>query len=89
KFTGLPAPFDGLGVDLNGSYVTSSVAIHHDANGVPTAFGPLPGTFEFSGNGALFFEKGPVNLRLSAQYESKVLFAVGSVAGTTGYPGIA
>ncbi len=87
KFTGLPAPFDGLGVDLNGSYVDSSVAIHHPT---PTTSisGQLPGTFKYSGNGAIFYERGPIELRLSAQYESKVLFAVGSIAGDTGYAGI-
>jgi len=68
-------------------YVDSSVAIHHPT-GLPTVFGQLPGTFEYTGNGAVFYEKGPVNLRLSMQYESKVLFAVGSIAGTTGYAGI-
>ena len=83
KFSGLPSPFDGLGVDLNAAYVDSAIQLH-------PGFGkqPLPGTFKYTGNGALFFEKGHVNLRLSLQYESKVLFAVGSIAGTTGYPGI-
>lgn len=83
KFTGLPVPFDGFGVDLNASYVDSAIQLHPGF-----AKQPLPGTFEYTGNGALFYEKGPINLRLSAQYESKVLFAVGSIAGTTGYPGI-
>lgn len=87
KFTGLPSPLDGLGVDLNASYVDSSVAIHHPT-ATTTVYGQLPGTFEFSGNGAIFYEKGPIDLRLSMQYESKVLFAVGSVAGQTGYAGI-
>lgn len=87
KFTGLPAPFDGLGVDLNGSYVKSSVAIHHPT-ATTSVYGQLPGTFEYTGNGAIFYERGPVELRLSAQYESKVLFAVGSINGLSGYPGI-
>jgi len=87
KFTGLPSPLDGFGVDLNGSYVDSKVAIHHQTDGV-IVNGALPGTFEYSANGAIFYEKGPVNLRFSAQYESKVLFALGSIDGRTGYAGI-
>jgi TonB-dependent receptor len=72
KFTTLPAPFNGLGIDANVAYVDSSVALHA---GLPSQ--PLPGTFEYTGNAALFYEKGPVNLRLAMQYESKALFGVG------------
>jgi len=83
KFTDLPSPFDGLGVDLNAAYVSSSIALHP---GMPNQ--SLPGTFAYTGNGALFYEKGPISVRLSLQYESKALFAVGSVSGATGYAGI-
>lgn len=72
KFTRLPKPLDGLGLDANMTYVDSSVALHA---GLPSQ--PLPGTFEYTGNAALFYEKGPVNLRLAMQYESKALFGVG------------
>jgi len=60
------------------------VAIHA---GLPSQ--PLPGTFELTSNAALFYEKGPINLRLAMQYESKALFGVGGSPTTFSYATIA
>ncbi len=84
KFTKLPQPFDGLGIDANMAYVDSSVALHDGL-----ASQPLPGTFEYTGNAAVFYEKGPINLRLAMQYESKSLFGIGGSPHTFDYATIA
>ncbi len=72
KFTKLPAPFDGLGVDLNWAFVDSGVSLR---NGEPSRL--LPGTFGTTGNAALFYEAHKLQLRLALQYESKALFGIG------------
>ncbi|HEX7854348.1 MAG TPA: TonB-dependent receptor [Sphingobium sp.] len=76
KFTGLPGMLGGLGVDANVTYVDSAVALR-DGESVA-----LPGTFKWSWNAAVFYERGPVKMRLSPQYESSVLFGVGSTRAT-------
>ena len=76
RFSGLPGLLSGLGVDSNFSYVDSAVELR-DGDKVA-----LPGTFEFTGNAALFYEHGPVKIRLAGQYESAVLFGVGSSRAT-------
>lgn len=72
KFTGLPGVLGGLGVDANLTYVASAVAVR-DGEGSVT----MPGTIPWSWNAALFYERGPVQLRVSSQFESSVLFGVG------------
>lgn len=76
RFPGLPGLLDGLGIDSNFSYVSSSVAVRE---GEKIA---LPGTFKYTGNAALFYEHGPIKLRLAGQYESKALFGVGGSRAT-------
>jgi len=76
RFAGLPGLLSGLGIDSNFSYVDSAVDLR-DGDNVA-----LPGTFEFTGNAALFYERGPVKVRLSGQYESAVLFGVGGSRAT-------
>jgi TonB-dependent receptor len=77
KFRGLPAPLDGFGIDANATYVDAKVDLRGGEGRVE-----LPGTFKFAGNAALFYEQGPVKARVSAQYESKVLFGVGGSRAT-------
>lgn len=84
KFAGLPAPFDGIGIDSNFAYVNSSIALHP---GQPNQ--PLPGSFEYTGNAALFYEKNGIELRLAAEYESKSLFGIGGAPTTFSYAAIA
>ena len=71
KFTSLPGLLNGFGIDANASYVDSSARIR------PGASIPLPGTFKYTANGALFYERGKLRLRAAGQYESAVLFGVG------------
>ncbi len=71
NFTGLPGLLKGFGIDANGTYVDSRAQIRSGS------FIPLPGTFEYTANAALFYELGRVQLRGAAQYESKVLFGIG------------
>ncbi|MEI6486434.1 MAG: TonB-dependent receptor [Sphingomonadales bacterium] len=80
KFKGLPAPFDGLGMDLNIAYVDSGVSLR---NGEASRL--LPGTFRWTGNAALAYEKGPVQLRVAGEYGSKTLFGIGGSPATDVY----
>jgi len=71
KFTHLPAPFDGLGVETNVNYNVSKVALH---DGQPKQ--AIPGTFKYSGNAAIFYEKGALRLRLAFKYDSSSVFGI-------------
>ncbi|OYY91781.1 MAG: TonB-dependent receptor [Sphingomonas sp. 28-66-16] len=76
KFSGLPGLFSGFGIDANGSYVTSAGQIR------PGESITLPGTFNYTANGALFYEARGLKLRLAGQYESAVLFGIGGSRAT-------
>ena len=67
---------EGMGIDANVTYSSTKVALR---DGETTA---LPGAFDWSGNTALFYERGPVKLRLSGQYQSPVLFGIGGSRAT-------
>ena len=70
KFTFLPDPIDGLGFEGNITLVGSSGQIRAGEKHT------LPQTSPFNYNAALFYEKGPFNLRLAASFVSRNLFAV-------------
>ena len=70
KFTFLPEPIDGLGFEGNITLVGSSGQIRAGEKHT------LPQTSPFNYNAALFYEKGPFNLRLAASFVSRNLFAV-------------
>lgn len=76
----LPAPFDGLGVDSNVTYVESGVSLR---DGEPKRL--LPGTSPWTANLALTYEKGPVQLRLAGEYVGHVLFGIGGSTATDVY----
>ncbi|MBV9724622.1 MAG: TonB-dependent receptor [Gammaproteobacteria bacterium] len=69
----LPRPWDGLGFSLNGTAVDSRAQIH------PGVYGLLPSTAKFTWNAALFYESGPLELRVAFDYVGQNLFAFGSV----------
>ncbi|MBV8404352.1 MAG: TonB-dependent receptor [Gammaproteobacteria bacterium] len=69
----LPRPWNGLGFSLNGTAVDSRAEIH------PGIFGLLPSTSKFTWNAAVFYESGPLELRLAADYVGQNLFAFGTV----------
>jgi TonB-dependent receptor len=70
----LPRPWNGLGFSLNGTAVDSRAEIH------PGIFGLLPSTSKFTWNAAVFYESGPLELRLAADYVGQNLFAFGTIA---------
>jgi TonB-dependent receptor len=73
----LPRPWDGLGFSLNGTAVDSRAEIH------PGVFGLMPSTSKFTWNAALFYESGPLELRLAADYVGQNLFAFGTTVGNS------
>lgn len=79
-FRSLPAPFDGFGVDSNLTYVKSGVSLRDNE---PKRL--LPGTSPWTGNLALLYEKGPLQLRLSGEYVGHVLFGIGGSPATDVY----
>ena len=76
-FRSLPAPLDGLGVDANVTYVKSGVSLR-----AGEAKRLLPGTSPWTGNLALLYEKGPVQLRLAGEYVGHTLFGIGGRPAT-------
>jgi len=80
KLVFLPAPFDGLGVNLNATYVKSKIKIRGDINN-PDEFAQLPGTSKFTYNIAAFYEARRLQLRLAFLHVDAAIFGVGSAAG--------
>ena len=79
KLAFLPGLLSGLGVEANLTLVKSHFLEYagDPAAGTVDQFRSLPGTSNVTWNLAGFYEKGPVNLRLSAQYVSASLFGFG------------
>ncbi len=71
KFLMLPGLWSGLGVSANYTYVDSQFEIR------PGEKSPLPSSSKETWNAALYYEKGPVALRLAAYSTSADLFAIG------------
>lgn len=73
RFASLPAPFDGLGVSINGTYVKSRVdVIGREADRLP-----FFRQSKWIANSALFYEKGPFEARIALTYRSPYLEAIG------------
>jgi TonB-dependent receptor len=90
-FTMLPSPFDGLGLNANFTYVSSSgvaqstlsetdpnVAAGNIAN-VDTSKLPLQGLSKYNFNLEPFYEKGPFSLRLAYSWRSRYLLTTRDV----------
>jgi TonB-dependent receptor len=78
KFTFLPGLLGGLGAEGNVTYVDSKF-LEYGAVVSGTGkdqFGRLPGTSKWTWNVAGFYERGPVNVRVSAQYVGASLFSL-------------
>ncbi|MFT3754640.1 MAG: TonB-dependent receptor [Pseudoxanthomonas sp.] len=95
-FDFLPAPFDGLGMSANYTFIDSSTNVPNDPTVVPrdtdgTTFGKLPadGLSKNSYNVAAFYEKGPWQIRLAYNWRSKYLLGVGANGYNGGDGGIA
>lgn len=83
-FDFLPAPFDGLGMSANYTYIDSSTRIPNASNAVPvdtdgSLFDDLPadGLSKNSYNVAAFYEKGPWQIRLAYNWRSEYLLSIG------------
>jgi TonB-dependent receptor len=76
-FRFLPAPYDGFGTSDNITYVDSSAQIH------PGVYGLLPSTSRLTWNASIFYEKGPIEVRLAADYVGQDLFGFGGTAPVT------
>ena len=79
KFAFLPDPLDGLGFDGNVTYNHARGAIRVGERH------QLPQDSPFNFNAALFYEKGPLSIRVGASYVSENIFAVGSDPGQDVY----
>jgi TonB-dependent receptor len=71
----LPPPFDGFGYSANVTLVSSEAQIHPGIDGL------LPSTSRLTWNGALFYERSGLNVRLAADYVGQNLFAFGGIVG--------
>lgn len=76
-FTGLPAPFDGLGMSSNYAYTTSTV---REQVPVGNPF-PIEGLMKHNGGVTLWYEKAGYEARLSATYHSEFVRNPGWDAG--------
>ena len=76
RFRMLPGFWSGFGVSANYTYVDSRVQIRR-LPGLAPEYGMLPSTSPHTWNAAIFYEKGPVGLRLAAYSASADLFTVG------------
>lgn len=68
-FTELPAPFDGLGVQLNYAYAQSNLNFISSRSGQPLALS-LPGLSDHVANPTIFYDKNGFSTRVSARYRS-------------------
>jgi TonB-dependent receptor len=71
RFTFLPKPFDGFGLDTNITYVSSNGEVR------PGDGHSLPGTSPITYNVAGFYEDHGLQVRLAAQYVAHSLYQVG------------
>jgi TonB-dependent receptor len=78
-FTQLPGIFGGLGTDLNWTYVNSHLDIR------PGVDSMLPSAPRNTYNASVFYERGPLNMRLTGSYVGSSLWAVGATNGTDLY----
>ncbi|TPG38667.1 TonB-dependent receptor [Sphingomonas koreensis] len=80
RFAFLPAPFDGIGIGVNGTYVDSKITLHDGGRKQL-----LPATSKWTWNAAAYYEAHGVQLRLAAQYTGSNLFDIGDDATTDVY----
>ncbi|TCV94692.1 TonB-dependent receptor [Luteibacter rhizovicinus] len=81
QFKQLPSPFDGLGITTNYTYVTSDASISPNIISTSGKFA-VPGIGD-SANGTIYYQKGPLELRLAYNWRDKYL---ASIAGGQGQP---
>ncbi|WP_420138621.1 TonB-dependent receptor [Sphingomonas sp.] len=74
-FDGLPAPFDGIGIEANYTYIDSKSpsALARDINGELIGGLPIVGLSKHNYNVQLLYEKEPISFRLAYSWRSKYL----------------
>ena len=77
----LPAPFDGLGVIANYTYIDSGSDFANEKTGASYS---IPGLSENTINFTLFYEKGPVSARVSYNFRDDFLDDI--QGGFSGHP---
>jgi len=82
KLAFLPGLLSGLGVEANLTLVKSHFLEYSAATNGTDQFASLPGTSNVTWNLAGYYERGPVSLRLAAQYVSASLFSYGGDRST-------
>lgn len=82
KLAFLPGLLSGLGVEANLTLVKSHFLEYSAATNGTDQYASLPGTSNVTWNLAGYYERGPVSLRLSAQYVSASLFSYGGDRST-------
>eukprot|EP01037_Dinobryon_pediforme_P001689 gene1689-1717_t len=82
KLTFLPGLLGGLGVEGNLTLVKSHFLEYSATTNGTDQYGSLPGTSNVTWNLAGSYERGPVRLRLAAQYVSASLFSYGGDRST-------
>lgn len=65
SLTFLPEPFDGLGINLNGTYIDSDLEVLTTAGPRKLGFFLQP---KWAANASVFYEKGPVEARVAYNY---------------------
>jgi iron complex outermembrane recepter protein len=85
----LPAPFDGLGVDINYTYIDSKQpgALAFDIHGNKINNLPLTGLSKNTYNASLMFDKGPISFRLAYNWRDDFLVSTAAweTSGTYNY----
>jgi TonB-dependent receptor len=83
-FDELPAPFDGIGVEANYTYIDSNApsALARDINGELMSGLPIVGLSKHNYNVQFLYEKEPVSFRLAYSWRSKYLQTTNG-SGTT------
>jgi TonB-dependent receptor len=81
SFRQLPAPWNGLLISANATFSDSSAKIAgFDGTDPVSRNVPLPSSSKRTANLTFGYETGPWSLRLAANYKSKYLLEVGSIA---------
>ena len=79
KFSFLPKPFDGFGLEGNITYVSSSGAPRPGENEA------LPGTSPMTFNASVFYEANGLSLRVASEYVGHSLYQVGGDRATDNF----
>lgn len=81
-FSFLPAPFDGLLLNLNYTYTDAKGTVFEDGDVTLPREIALPSSSKHTFNASVGYDKGPISLRAAGTYRSKYLDEIGDTADT-------